>query len=151
MVGRVSWIGQYPFEVEGIDASGGWESMINGYGRRQNRVSGMFLSILIAARFPRTATEAGRKSFPRGKQVEAADRRLWSRSDVSKGDISQMAFINCLKRYFETRSCRSVAKASPRSMLGKWGIFVFANGSLGSLGWFREEFLWSFYPVSVDG
>lgn len=131
-----SWIVLYPFEEGGINASPfppSWfhpeeESMINGYERsanvvRQNRVSSTFSLGFNRRPFPKNRdTEENR--FPRGKQVEAADRRLWSRSDVSEGDISQMAFINCLKRYFETRSCRSAQKRL-RVMLCKWGIFVY--------------------------
>lgn len=67
---------------------------------RQNRVSSTFLSILIIQ-------EPWHREN-RFREENRSDRRL--RSDVSKGDISQMAFINCLKRYFETRSCRSPRK-----------------------------------------
>lgn len=67
---------------------------------RQNRVSSTFLSILVIQ-------EPWHREN-RFREENRSDRRL--RSDVSKGDISQMAFINCLKRYFETRSCRSPRK-----------------------------------------
>lgn len=67
---------------------------------RQNRVWSTFLSILIIQ-------EPWHREN-RFREENRSDRRL--RSDVSKGDISQMAFINCLKRYFETRSCRSPRK-----------------------------------------